>query len=362
MDAPEQPALTWSFYLSPGAAWEAMYRDCEAAVASIHFEQYIFENDAVGKKFLKLFIDKAAQGVKVFVICDSFGSFSLHASRLVWRLRRKGGKFHFYHPVNRWNLLTPWRWFPRTHVKTLLIDSSIAYAGGVCVAERMRSWRDTQIRIEGPPATQVRDAFDRIERAIRHEKPEKTMRSIGREGEVYYVQNQPRSDRYLVYRALLKTVLEARSYIYISTAFFSPNRLFIRALQQAAERGVRVVVLVPEHSDVAVADWVCLTHAGPLLQAGVRIFHYQPTVLHNKILIADDQWATVGSTNMDIISFFRNRESNLVITHNAIVGELKDHFEKDLEHSLELTPERLAQRSPLVKIGGYLGRLMKWFI
>ncbi|MDX2028521.1 MAG: phospholipase D-like domain-containing protein [Alphaproteobacteria bacterium] len=366
MDNPvEQSALAsmqdWRFYLSPAAAWEAMYADCAAAKRSIELEQYILENDEIGQKFMKLFIEKAAQGLRVFIICDKFGSFSFRNSPLVQELRRRGGLFHFYHPVTIWNLLMPWSWFPRTHVKTLLIDSSITYVGGVCIAERMADWRDTQIRVTGPVAEQVRATFDSMEKAIRRRRPAK-IPPFPRQGEdIRYLQNHPRQERHLLYNELMMALRGAKDYISISTGFFAPNRRFLRSLKAASRRGVQVTLLVPQFSDVLLADWTCLSYAAPLLRAGVRIFHYQPTVLHNKIVIVDDAWATIGSTNMDILSFFRNRESNLVITRRDIIAALKKDFVTDLQSSKELTQAALAELPLWKRLGGYMGRALKSF-
>src|SRR6185312_14739117 len=102
--------------------------------------------------------------------------------------------------------------------------------------------------------------------------------------------------------------------------------------RDAPAKGVEVILLVPAHSSTILADWLCLSYAGKLLDAGVRIFRYQKSMIHCKTVVIDDQWATVGSTNMDIISFFRNRESNLMIRNTDAVAELKRHFLTDLQY------------------------------
>ncbi|MFY9288773.1 MAG: phosphatidylserine/phosphatidylglycerophosphate/cardiolipin synthase family protein [Alphaproteobacteria bacterium] len=354
-------AAEWRFYLSTDEAWEAMYQDCANAKKSIEVEQYILEKDALGRKFLELFIKKAEEGIRVFVVCDKFGSFALHGSRIIRRLRRKGARFYFYHPITYLTLLTPWRWFPRTHVKTLLVDETIVYAGGVCIAARMKGWRDTQIRITGPIAAQVRVAFHNLEQSFKRKRKRSLPERITLEGEFTYLQNRPKAERYLIYDELIRGIGSAEKYIYISTAFFAPNKQFRRLITEAAQKGVEIRLLVPDHSDVPFADWVCLSYAQALMDAGVRMYHYKPAVLHNKTMIIDDRWATVGSTNMDVLSFFHNRESNVVITHKEAVLQLKDHFMNDLKSSELLTANVLAQK-PAWKIAmGYLGRILKVF-
>ena len=355
----DSPAQThsWRFYLSPHEAWDAMYESCEQATRSIELEQYILENDAVGRKFMRLFVKKAAQGIKVFVICDTFGSRTLAGSRLVRLLRREGGRFRFYNAVSWTDILKPWRWYPRTHVKTLLVDSSIAYTGGVCFALHMRDWRDTQIRITGPVTSQVRQAFDRAEHRGRGKKP--ALPKTG-ESEFAYLQNFPLLSWFVIYDALVRAITRAERCIYLTTPFFAPNRRFRRLLAHAALRGIDVRILVPKQSQYAIADWICLSYSQGLLRAGARIYHYRPFMLHSKTVVVDDGWATVGSTNMDILSFFRNRESNLVTTNPAAVAELKQHFMRDLESSDELTLGEM-DRQPLKRLVGYLARLFRSF-
>ncbi|MDD3029911.1 MAG: phospholipase D-like domain-containing protein [Alphaproteobacteria bacterium] len=352
----------WHFYLTPHEAWEAMYKDCEQAANSIDIEQYILENDAVGQRFVELLIEKAASGVKIFVICDRFGSATFYHSPLIKKLRHHGGRFYFYNIITHWDFFRPWRWFPRTHIKALLVDSRIAYTGGVCFAERMRNWRDTQIRITGPVVAQIRDAFDRAELIIRHKRSPRLLKKPDREDEFIYLQSNPIVSWPLIYTELVRAIGGAKRYVYITTPFFAPNRRFRRLLISAPAKGVTVMLLVPEHSDVRLADWVFLSYAGKFLDAGVRIFRYQKSVIHSKTVVIDDAWATIGSTNMDVLSFFRNRESNLMTTNAEAIEELKQHFLEDLKQSHELTRDQIAKES-FLKIGiGYLARSMKSFI
>ncbi len=350
---------SWRFFYRPNETWDAMYRDCQAARTSIEFEQYIMENDAVGRRFMELFIAKAKEGLKIFLICDTFGSAMLVRSSLVKQLRRHGGRLHFYNAINVWTIVMPWRWFPRTHTKTLLIDSSIAYTGGVCMAERMRHWRDTHMRVTGPVVEQIRQAFDDIENRILRKKA-KRMR-LRRNHRFLYFINRPKQKHCGVYNELVRAVSEAKQYIYITSAFFVLNRRFLALLRQAQARGVDIKILVPEYSDVWPADWICLSYTPRFLKAGLRIFHYQETVLHSKTAIIDDSWATVGSTNFDVISFFYNREANIVITEKEAIADLKQQFFADLHCSTELTWEGWRNVPLWKKLAGRAARMLKVF-
>ena len=337
-----------------------MYHDCRQAKKSIEFEQYILENDSVGQRFMELFIEKAREGLKIFIICDKFGSIFLSRSPLVKKLRRYGGKLHFYNAVSGWSLLSPSRWFPRTHTKTLLIDSSIAYTGGVCMAERMRSWRDTHVRITGPVIRQVRHAFDDIENRILRKKSS-GIPHPGDDQRFLYFLTRPSQKHRGVYRELIKAVESAEHYIYITSAFFIPNHRFLRKLREESMRGGEIRVLVPERSDVLLADLVCLSYTPLFFKMGLRIFHYQETILHSKTAIIDDRWATVGSTNFDIISFFHNREANIVTTDAEAIAELKGQFFVDLQWSKELTWQDWHKIPRWKKVVGLMARTLKVF-
>lgn len=354
-------AYSWQFFTQPEETWQAMYNDCANAKESIEFEQYILENDSVGQRFLELFIQKAKQGLRIFIICDMFGSALFYRSPLVRKLRKHGGRLHFYNPLRRWMVLMPWLWFPRTHAKTLLVDSKIAYAGGVCVAERMKNWRDTHMRITGPVIGQVRKAFDEIENRILYETINHNAESDN-DQRFRYLINRPMQNRFSIYRELEKTVTEAKNYIYITSAFFVPNKRFIKLLALARSRGVDIKIIIPEYSDVLPADWLCLSYTNRLLKAGLRIFHYQKTILHSKTAIIDDSWATVGSTNFDILSFFYNREANIIIGDKKAIADIKSHFINDLKFSREFTLKDW-QKIPLWKKAvGYCMRIIKVFL
>jgi cardiolipin synthase len=359
-EAVKKADTSWQFFLEPQKTWDAMYQDCSQAKKSIEFEQYILENDAVGRRFMELFTQKAKEGLKIFVICDRFGSSLLYRSKWVRKLRRHGGRLYFYNPLSKWMILTPWRWFPRTHTKTLLIDSAIAYTGGVCIAERMRHWRDTHIRVTGPVVSEIREAFDDIENRILQKKS-KGIPVVGKDRPFRYILNRPLQRRGAVYKELVKAVQDANHYIYITSAFFIPNRRLLRELKAAHDRGVDVRVLVPGHSDVPMADWLCLSYTPRFFAAGLRIYHYQGTVLHSKTAIIDDSWGTVGSTNFDIISFFHNREGNIVTTDANAITEMKQQFFVDLEHSAELTVEGWKKVPLWKKAAGFAARILREF-
>ena len=348
---------SWKFYLSAQEAWDAMYSDCATASESIKLEQYIFENDDLGRRFLELFIKKAQQGVTVILICDPFGSSSLSRSPLVAELQKAGGIFRFYQPLKLRYLFNPKRRFPRTHIKTLLIDSKIFYSGGVCICQRMKNWRDTHLKIIGPIADEVKRRF------IGQKKNAEARRDFRNKikADFYYLENLPLRSFPTIYREFTDRIKKAQRYIYISTAFFMPDERFIFLLKKAARRGVKVMILATQHSDSRLADWMALLYFERLVKNNVRAFHYHKSVFHSKTMVVDGEWATVGSTNIDILSFFYNREANVMITEKKAIAELEGHFMNDLNGSTEFTKNSFSSVPPWQRILGLLAQSIKNF-
>jgi cardiolipin synthase len=324
---------TWKFYLSPEATWNAMLHDCASATHSIFLEQYIFEDDVVGCNFMRVFIERARKGVSVTLLCDEVGSRTLRSSPLVAEFRASGGHIHFYNSLRWIDLLKPRRIFPRTHVKTLVVDTTFAFVGGVCISRRMENWRDTQIRITGPVVSRIEE----IARCNFNGAPIPKQSSELLTEDFSYLQSGPKFFRHPIYEVLLHAIDQAKDFIYMSSAFFVPSRRLRRSLKRASRQGVTVIVLVPIRSDSHIADLACLSYAKKLLKAGVRIFQYQPTIFHSKTVIIDGHWGTVGSTNMDMLSFFHNREANIFIQNTDALIEMKGDFLNDLKNSSELT-------------------------
>ena len=138
-----------SFYSTPAAAWRAMYADCKAAVQSIDLEQYIFSNDIMGHRFLRLFTAKAKQGVTVRMVLDGLGSRSVFATQQLRAFEKAGGLVHFYNRPHWYGVPLPFRWLPRNHTKSMTIDARVGYVGGVCIADHMNDWRDLHVRVAG---------------------------------------------------------------------------------------------------------------------------------------------------------------------------------------------------------------------
>jgi cardiolipin synthase len=341
--------------------YPAMLEAIKGARRSINMECYIFQDGRIADQFTDALSERARNGVNVTVVVDAIGSFSMWG-RPVARLRAAGVRIMSYQAL-RWYSLH--RINNRTHRELLVIDGSIAFAGGAGVADwwafpsegGRRPWRDTMARIEGPVVAAVQGvtAENWLEccgeiLTGRDYFPE--LKPCG-ETTAFVVKSSP-ADRATASRVTFQLLTEgADQTVRIATPYFLPDRAFREALVAMAERGVKVSVILPgRHTD---QKWVRLASRrmwGQLLKAGIRIFEYQPVMIHAKVLIVDDLWTVLGTTNIDNRSFEHNDEVNVAMRDPAVAARLLQDYERDLADSVEATLERWQRRPLWEKIVG----------
>jgi cardiolipin synthase len=324
-------------------------------------ECYIFQNGRIGDEIIDALSERARNGVNVTVVVDAIGSFSLWG-RPVSRLRAAGVRIMSYQAL-RWYSVH--RINNRTHRELLIIDGSVAFAGGAGIADwwafprggRTRPWRDTMARIEGPlvAALQGVAAENWLECCGEILTGRDYFPDLKRCGETtaFVVKSSP-SDRATASRVSFQLLTEGADHtVRISTPYFLPDRAFRRAFVAMAERGVTVSVIVPgSHTD---QKWVRLASRrmwGELLKAGVRIYEYRPAMIHAKVLVVDDLWAVLGTTNIDNRSFEHNDEVNLAMRDPAVAARLMQDYERDLAVSREITLDQWQRRPVWEKIVG----------
>lgn len=345
------PETIWKFYLSPFETWQAVLANLEEANFSIDFEQYIFEVDEIGQKFVDLFIQKARAGLKVRLLLDYVGSINSYNTQAIKAMTLAGVQILFYNVISPWRLHNFSSWFFRDHNKIAIIDKKIAFTGGVGVRIGMRDWRDTQVRIAGPVLEAFNYSFDRMwqvastnKKFLRFKLP--STPAVGFE----FLINSPYQYNKFIKRKLSAAILSAQEYIYISTPYFIPDLSLFRSLRLAAKRGVDVRILLPKNSDHILLDIAAQSYFGLAMKSGIKIFFYDANFLHAKSAVIDDSWATVGSTNMDNLSFIYNFEGNIVSVNKSFALELKQHFLSDLNFSKQLSPEEWNDRPLIHKI------------
>ena len=316
--------------------YDAMVASIVAARDCVHLETYIYAADEVGWRIGEALAARARAGVPVRVLVDAAGSLFEFSRPLEDYLRSNGVVVRRFH---RWSWRRPFRFYRRNHRKLLAIDGREAYVGGFNIhRESSRAaygeerWRDTHVRLGGPLAAHAAALFDAFWVGDRSWSP----RSARETGDVL-VPNHSRICRHQVHCLYVRLLRSARLRVYLTTPYFVPDHRTQNELVDAVRRGVEVRLLLPGKSDVPVTQWAARAAYQKLLSAGVRIFEYQPRVLHAKTAVVDGAVATVGTANLDYRSLFVNYELNLFSANGALCAALETQFLHDLTQSEEVT-------------------------
>ncbi len=338
-------------------AFGAMHEDLSAAREEILLESYILSDDAVGRRFLDLLSAAVARGVVVRVLADAVGSFSTRGA--FWReMTDRGIEVRLFHPLfgSLWNQLF------RDHRKILVIDRRIGFTGGMNISEDYGSfshaphpggtWRDTHLRVSGSAAWEMAVVFSEgwertggdplgIQPLVLPDHP--------RPGaEILVLDSRPFRGHHESVSVLAAIAGAARQTLWITNAYFAPGPAAVRELGAAVRRGVDVRLLLPGKTDAPLVLYAAHGLYADLLEVGVRIFEYQPAILHAKSLVADGHLAMVGSSNLDFRSFFFNAECNLVILDPESALILEQAFTLDLTQAKEIRLD-LWRARPLAK-------------
>ncbi len=344
------------FHTSTESSWKAMLDACRGATKSICLEQYIFSQDHIGTQFIEVLVEKARSGVKVRVLLDMVGSLAFYLSGLDHHLRAKGVEVVFFNPISLWRVGNITSHFFRDHRKVLVVDDSIGFIGGVGIEDGMRSWRDTMVEVRGDLCRNMTHIFDLMwKRVVRGRYRRFTKPPVYHKHHEISI-NSPHFGQRFVYYDHIAHVRNAQQRIYMATPYFAPDGRFFRVLRMAAHRGVDVRLLVPEVSDIYMINYIqgwYITHA---LQAGIRVFMYKGSFYHTKMAMVDESWATVGSFNLDNLSFIFNHEANISSTDDAFVSHIEEHFKKDFSLSREIRWKEWSKRSTFQKVMEYISR------
>jgi cardiolipin synthase len=322
----------------------SMLAAIRGAKKTINLEFYIYWDGEIGRIFAETLAERSRAGVAVKVILDAVGSATMSQS-LIDFMERNGVDVEWYHPL-RWYTLS--RVNHRTHRKLLIVDGSIGFSGGVGIADdwlgdadAKHHWRDTVVRVEGPVVTQMQFAF--MDNWVKSRGELLTgldyFPAVPAQGEhvAQVIKSSPSEGSSSVKLMYLVSIVSAEKSIWISNAYFVPDRDTLRALEGAVRRGVDVRVIVPgELADVPIVRQASRLHYDILLRRGIRIFEYQPTMMHAKTMVVDGVWTTIGSSNFDDRSFRLNDEVNVNIYDAGIAAQMEAMFEQDLARSEEI--------------------------
>lgn len=345
----------------------SMLEAIASAQRTIDFETYIYWEGEIGQRFADALSERARAGVKVHVLLDWVGSERIEES-LVKGMEDAAVAVRRYHPLRWYNL---GRLNNRTHRKLLVVDGRIGFTGGVGIATQWTGhaqdkehWRDTHFRAEGPVVAQMQavflDNWIKISGEVLHTEP--YFPAIAPAGEVraqMFSSSPAAGSESMQLMYLLAIAASSRS-IRMSASYFVPDDLSIRTLVEARHRGVSVDVIVPgEKIDAALVRNASRARWGALLEAGVRIYEYQPTMYHCKVMVVDGMMVSLGSTNFDPRSFRLNDEANLNVYDAGFAAEQERIFAADLAQSREITLEQWQDRPVLEKIREHAASLLR---
>lgn len=338
----------------------AMLAAIRGAQKTITFETYIYWSESIGREFSDALAERARAGVKVHLMLDFIGSMKMDDAA-IQRMRDAGVQVQRYHKPTWWKLA---RLNNRTHRKLLVVDGTVGFTGGVGIADQWRGnaqdehhWRDTHFRIEGPVVGQIQAVFT-----------DNWTKATGKvlDGPLYFPPLVPRgtmpaqmfsssptggsASMHLMY---LLAITAARESIDLSASYFVPDELAIKALVAAARRGVRVRIITPGTKiDAEIVRQASRERWGELLEAGIEIAEYQPTMYHVKALIVDALMVSVGSTNFDNRSFSINDEANLNVLDAEFARAQVAVFEDDWRRARPITLAAWRARPWTEKLGG----------
>ena len=337
------------------------------AQKTINLEFYIYWDGEIGRQFAEALAERARAGVAVKVILDSVGSAQMSQS-LIDFLLRNGIDLEWYHPL-RWYTLS--RLNHRTHRKLMVIDGTVGFSGGVGIADEWlgdadakNHWRETVVRLEGPAVTQLQFAF--MDNWVKSRGELLTGLDYFPQVEArghhltQVIKSSPSEGSSAVKLLYIVSIVSATKSIYISNAYFVPDRDTLRALEGAVRRGVDVRVIVPgEYTDVPLVREASRMHYELMLRRGIRIFEYQPTMMHAKTMVVDGIWSTVGSSNFDERSFRLNDEVNVNVYNEEIAQQMESMFFHDLARCEEITLRKWFRRPRWSRIKEALADVLK---
>ena len=318
-----------------------------AAIASarhhVHFESYIIHEDRAGMEFADALIAKAQEGVRVRLIYDWLGGLG-KTSRKFWnRLRAAGVEVRCYNPPR---FDSPLGWLSRDHRKMLSVDGEVGFISGLCVGrmwvgepeKNIDAWRDTGIEVHGPALANIERAFSEVWAIMGDPLPDDEVAapddSVAGDVSLRIVATVPATGGLFRLDPLVAAM--ARERLWLTDAYYAGTTSYVQALRAAAQDGVDVKLLVPNATDIPLLRPLSRSGYRPLLEAGVRIFEWNGTMIHAKTAVADRRWARVGSTNLNIASWLGNCELDAVIENDEFARQMEERYVTDLGNATEV--------------------------
>lgn len=356
------------------ATFASMSEAISEAKEHVNVETYIFDDDEVGRHFADLLIRKQSEKVQVNLIYDSVGCLGTPPA-FFKRLKDAGVHVLEYNPVNPLKVKKAQLLTNRDHRKLVVVDCRVAFTGGVNLSgvysegrsmgsapgtEAQAGWRDTHVRIAGPSVAQFQQLF--LDAWRDQKGPEldekKYIGEMKPEGRAYVevIGSTPGALNRLTYFMYISAIKNAKSFVHLTTSYFIPDKQFVDTVTDAARRGVEVKLILPGVSDSKLAFYASRSRYEDLLESGVRLYERRSRMLHAKTAVIDGVWSTVGSTNLDQLSFQYNNEINAIILDTDFADAMEDLFNRDVAASNEITRDAWSQRPPWDRVMEFFSR------
>ena len=353
-----------------------LFAEIEKAKHHIHLEYFNFRNDSIANKLFDLLAKKAEEGVQIRALFDAFGNSSNNQplkKKHLKEIRKRGIEIEPFDPMR-----FPWinHAFHRDHRKIVIIDGTIAYTGGMNIADyyinglpEIGEWRDMHIRIEGDAVALLQNIFlDMWNNCTKQQiggedyYPQKTTNTNTPNKEVAIIDRNPKKTKKLMRRVYAKAIESANSNIQIINPYFTPTSIIKKAIKKATEKGVKVEIMISGKSDIPFSPDASMYIVNKLRKKGADIYIFNGGFHHSKIMMVDSLYCTVGSTNLNSRSLRYDYEVNAFIFNPQTTEELITIFKKDQEESTLLTAEMYQNRSTWKKFIGWFAHLFTPFL
>ncbi len=329
--------------------YEAMLEAIDSAREYIFIESYIWKADEIGEEFKHRLVKKAREGVRIYVIFDEFANLVVPAEFKAFPSELRLLRFK---PINRlWHVFDPRR-YSLDHRKILSVDGRIGFLGGFNIGSLYAEhWRDTHVSVEGPAALDLADSFVDFWNAHTSRREHIQMRFPLRfDPTIALHDNNALRLTFPIRDMYMAAINRAQHYILLTNAYFIPDHVLLQSLIDAAQRGVAVHILLPWTSNHIYADWASRGYFTLCLKAGIHIWGYRNAMIHAKTCVVDDEWLTIGTSNLDRLSAVGNYELNIAIYSRDLALQMRELFEHDLTNAVEVDAARWMARPWYLKL------------
>lgn len=375
---------TVTLLLTGQEKFDDLFTAIKQAKSSIHLEYFNFRNDSIANQLFNLLADKVKEGVEVRALFDAFGNMSNNKplrKKELKDLRERGIEIYEFDPIR-----FPWinHVFARDHRKIVVIDGSIAYTGGMNVADYyingtkvVGEWHDMHCRIEGDEVNTLQNIFIKIWNKVtkqhlsgakyyRADRPNTTFVDLKRPAVdslnnmmVGIINREPRTSNTIIRKFYTTAIDVAKDSIQIINPYFTLNRAIKKAIKCAVKRGVKVDIMLSVRSDIPLTPDCGFYNAHQLMKRGCNIWMYMPGFHHTKVIMVDGLFCTVGSANLNSRSLNFDYEANAVIVNKEVTQELCNLFNAEKKESFLLTPKKWNDmRTPWKKFVGWFAHLL----